>query len=143
MIAREVMTEKLECIPPTATLAEAAGRMRRLDVGALPVCENDQLVGMITDRDIVVRSVSHGDDPKRDTVRDIMTPEPSCCFDEQDVSEVAQLMHDKQIRRVPVLNRAKRLVGMVSLADLALEDDEGQLSARALKGISEPALAAH
>src|SRR5438552_3638823 len=139
MNANNVMTEGVKCIPPTASLQEAAATMRALDVGALPVCDNERLIGMITDRDIAVRSAAQGQDPKLDSVRDAMTPRVVYCFDDQEVSEVGQLMRDKQVRRVPVLNRKKRLVGMISLGDLAIETDDEHLSAHALKGISEPA----
>jgi CBS domain-containing protein len=143
MNAKDLMTERVECIGPAASLEEAATMMKSLDVGALPVCDIDHLIGMITDRDIAVRSAAEGQDPKLDTVRDVMTPHVIYCFDDQDVSEVGQLMHDKQIRRIPVLNRDKRLVGMISLGDLALQMDDEHLSAEALKGISVPALAEH
>jgi CBS domain-containing protein len=140
MNASNVMTERVQCIPPTASLQEAAASMKSLDVGALPVCDNDRLIGMITDRDIAVRSAAVGQDPKLNAVRDAMTPHVIYCFDDQDISEVGQLMRDRQIRRIPVLNRQKRLVGMVSLGDLAIEIEDVHVSAQALKGISEPAL---
>jgi len=138
MNANNVMTEGVQCIPPMASLQEAAATMEALDVGALPVCDNDRLVGMITDRDIAVRSAAEGQDPKLGMVRDAMTPHVIYCFNDQKVSEVAQLMRDKQIRRIPVLNREKRLVGMISLGDLAIEIEDEHLSAQALKGISDP-----
>jgi CBS domain-containing protein len=141
MYARDVMTEGVQCIPPTATIQKAAIMMQSLDVGALPVCDKDRLIGMITDRDIAMRSAAQGHDPMLEIVRDSMTPRVVYCFEDQDVSEVAQIMRDRQVRRIPVLNREKRLVGMISLGDLAIETD-GSLSAHALKGISEPALAA-
>src|SRR5438128_1148993 len=99
MKVSDVMTCEVECIPPNASLKEAAAKMKELDVGSLPVCDNDRLVGMITDRDITVRSVSDGHDPQRDRVRDTMTPEVIWCFDDADVSEAANKMRDKQIRR--------------------------------------------
>lgn len=141
MKVTDVMSENVECISPVASLQEAAGRMRSLGVGSLPVCENDRIIGMITDRDITLRSVAEGQDPKLDVVRDAMTPEIVYCFEDQDVSEAAQLMRDKQIRRLPVMNRNKRLVGIVSLGDIATESGAKQLAGDALEGISEPALA--
>jgi len=140
MQVRDVMTSHAECIRPEATLQEAARRMKELDVGSLPVCDHDRLAGLITDRDIAVRSVAEGHDPKSDAVRDTMTPGVVYCFEDQDVTEAADLMQDNQIRRLPVLNRDKRLVGIVSLGDLALSADE-KLSGRTLEAISEPALA--
>lgn len=135
METRDVMTADVERIPPTATLQEAAMRMQELNVGALPVCDKDRLVGMVTDRDIALRSVARGQDPRQDTVRDVMTPQIIYCFDDQNVEEVAAQMRDHQVRRLPVLNREKRLVGIVSLGDLAMEADE-QLTGNALRGIS-------
>src|SRR5438552_2424977 len=137
MQVREAMTRNAQCIPPSATLQQAAERMKALDVGSLPVCDNDRLVGMITDRDITVRSVSDGHDPRSDHVCDAMTPKVIYCFEDQDVSEAAQLMKEKQIRRLPVLNRNKRLAGIVSLGDLAIESGDEQLVGAALEGISE------
>jgi len=138
MRVNEVMTRRAECIPPDATLQEAAERMKKLDVGSLPVCDNNRLVGMLTDRDITVRSVSDGFDPRTDLVRDVMTPEVVYCFEDQDVTEAAKLMREKQIRRLAVLNRNKRLTGIVSLGDLAVEAGNEQLAGETLEGISEP-----
>jgi CBS domain-containing protein len=139
MQVKMMMTRGVECIDPDACLQEAAQRMRDLDVGALPVCENDRLTGVITDRDITVRSVAAGRDPWNDRVRDAMTPGLVYCFEDQDVAEVARLMAGKQVRRLPVLNRDKRLVGIVSLGDLALVTHDEHLTGHALEGISEPA----
>jgi len=134
----EVMTRGVECMRPDATLQQAAERMKSLDVGVLPVCDSDRLVGMLTDRDITVRCVAEGHDPKSDHVRDIMTPQLFYCFEDQDVAEAAQLMRDKQVRRLPVLNRNKRLVGIVTLGDLAVETPDKHLVGHAAEGISEP-----
>jgi len=136
----DVMTNGVECTSPEATLQEAAERMKLLDVGALPVCDQDRLVGVLTDRDIILRSVSAGHDPRRDRVRDAMTPQVTHCFADQDVVEIVRLMRDRQVRRLPVLSRDKRLVGIVSLGDLATETGDEQLVGHALEGISEPAL---
>lgn len=143
MQAKDVMTRDVECIRPTASLQEAAAKMQSLNVGALPVCEKDRLLGMITDRDITLRSVAEGQDPNLETVEDVMTPEVVCVVEDTDLAHVAQLMRDKQIRRLPVLDDANKLVGIVSLGDVALEAHNDQLSGDALRGISEPALAAH
>jgi len=138
MQVNELMTQNAECIRPDATLQHAAERMKTLDVGSLPVCESDRLVGVLTDRDIVIRCVSEGHDPRTDRVRDVMTPDIVYCFEDNDVADVAALMSRNQIRRLPVLNRAKRLVGIVSLGDLAVEAGVEQVAANALEGISEP-----
>jgi len=139
MDARDVMTPDVKCVPPSATLREAAMQMKTLNVGALPVCDNDRLAGMITDRDIIVRSVADGHDPSSDLVRDAMTPGLIYCFDDQSTSEIAEMMADRQVRRLPVLNRNKQLVGIISLGDLATSTGDEELSGHALECISEPA----
>jgi CBS domain-containing protein len=139
MQVRDVMTRRVEVIRPDSTLQEAAEKMKDLDVGPLPVCEGDRLVGMITDRDITVRGVAEGQDPWTDHVCDAMTKEVIFCFEDQDVAEAARLMKDKQVRRLVVLNRDKRLVGIVSLGDLAVDADE-EVAGNTLEGVSQPAL---
>lgn len=119
MQIREVMTEKIDLVNPTTTLTEAARKMREDDVGALPVGEGDSLVGMITDRDITVRAIAEGKDPAATTVRDAMSDQVLYCFEDQSTEEVAANMGRRQIRRLPVVNRDKRLVGIVSLGDLS------------------------
>ncbi|TJW88713.1 MAG: CBS domain-containing protein, partial [Mesorhizobium sp.] len=104
------------------SLQKIAKRMAVDDVGFLPVGENDRLVGTITDRDIVVRAVAEGKDGNA-TVREVMTKDVKYCFEDEDIEHVAQNMGDIQVRRLPVLNRDKRLVGVVSLADAALKED--------------------
>src|SRR5712671_2220518 len=111
MRVSEVMTRSVECTRLNATLQEAAAKMKSLDVGSLPVCDNDRLVGMVTDRDITVRATAAGETPTSVRVRDVMTPEVIYCFDDADVGNAALLMQQKQIRRLLVLNRDKRLVG--------------------------------
>src|SRR3954466_11863099 len=103
MRVSEVMTRGVECISPDATLQEAAARMKSLDVGPLPVCDNDRLVGMVTDRDITVRATAEGEAPTDVRVRDIMTLEVFWCFEDQDAAEAARLMEQKQVRRLVVL----------------------------------------
>lgn len=138
MRVSEVMTRGVECTSPDATLQEAAAKMKSLDVGPLPVCENDRLVGMVTDRDITVRATAEGTAPMDIRVRDIMTPEVIYCFEDALVSDAARLMQEKQVRRLVVLNRDKRLVGIVSLGDLAVETGDEQLAGNTLEAISEP-----
>jgi CBS domain-containing protein len=129
----EIMTHEVETVSPNETLQDAAKRMASLDAGALPVGENDQLIGMITDRDIAVRGVARGKGPEA-KVRDVMTDEVKYCFDDQDVNEIASNMAEIQVRRLPVVNRSKRLVGIISLADLSQTRGAGH----ALRGISQP-----
>jgi len=140
MQVKEIMTRGADCTRPTASLQEAARKMRELDVGPLPVCgDNDRLVGMLTDRDITIRAVAEGQDPKTARVQDIMTPNIVYVFEDQDVTEAAQLMKEKQVRRLVVLNRDKRLAGIVSLGDLAAKTGDEGMSGEALGRVSEPA----
>jgi CBS domain-containing protein len=133
------MTAGVECVRPDATLREAASRMKDLDVGSLPVCDDDRLIGMITDRDVTVRATAQGSDPGTARVRDVMTPGVHWCFEDDDVAEAAQMMKDKQIRRLPVMSRDKRLVGIVSLGDLAVDTGDEELAGSTLEAVSEPA----
>jgi CBS domain-containing protein len=139
MQLKEIMTRGIDVIPPEATLKEAAEKMKNLDVGPLPVCDGERLVGMLTDRDITVRAVAAGRDPSTTKVRDAMTPEVVYCFEDQSVEEAAKLMEEKQIRRLPVLNRNKWLVGIVSLGDLAVDAGDRQLAGEVLGQVSDPA----
>src|SRR5687768_16981474 len=102
MLLRDVMTPGIADIPPQATLAEAAQRMKSLDVGALPVCDNDRLVGMITDRDITVRAVANGCDPRNTPVEHAMSADVFYCYEDEPVESAAKLMEEKQIRRLPI-----------------------------------------
>src|SRR5215510_9859599 len=139
MQVRDVMTPQVEVIAPTATLTEAAEKMSQLEVGPLPVCDGSQLVGMLTDRDITIRATAKGRDPNTTRVREVMTPEVVYCFEDQDVEIAVQMMAMRQIRRVPVLSRGKRLVGIVSLGDLAVETGNRDLAGETLEQVSEPA----
>src|SRR2546423_11144288 len=107
MLLKDVMTRDIEEVGPGTRLQEAAERMRSMDIGALPVCQNDKLVGMLTDRDIAVRAVAAGCDPARTSVSDAMTPGAVWCYEDDDVREAVRLMEEKQIRRLLVLNRDK------------------------------------
>ena len=118
MQVHEVMTPGAQCAHPSATLQDAARTMRDLDVGPLPVCgDNDRLQGIVTDRDIVMRAIAKGRDPKTVRVQDVMSPHILYCFEDQGVDEAACLMKERQVRRLAVLNRDKRLVGIVSLGE--------------------------
>jgi CBS domain-containing protein len=133
------MTAGVECTTPSATLREAARMMRDLNIGPLPVCgDNDRLVGIITDRDIAIRAVAEGDDPDVTPVSAVMTPKIIYCYEDQDVDEAAHMMEGNQVRRLVVLNRDKRLVGIVSLGDLAVDTRDEQLAGHTLEAISEP-----
>jgi len=131
----EAMTRDVRVASPDETIRQAAKTMATLDAGVLPVGENDQLVGMITDRDIAIRGIAQGKGPKA-KVRDVMTEDVKYCFDDQEIEEVTRNMADIQVRRLPVLNRDKRL-GILSLGDIAISAD-GKDAGEALRGISRP-----
>jgi CBS domain-containing protein len=133
------MTKGAECVTPENSLQDAARKMRDLDVGPLPVCDNDRLAGMITDRDITIRATADGRDPKATRVRDVMTSAVVYVFDDQDVGDAARLMQEHQVRRLLVLNRDRRLVGIVSLGDLAVESHDERLGGKTLERVSQPA----
>lgn len=120
MFISEVMTRDVRIASPDDTLESAARLMEEEDFGSLPVAENDRLVGMLTDRDITIRAVARGLIPSESTVREVMSAEVKYVYDDESVRDVANVMGDLQVRRLPVLNRGKRLVGIVSLGDLAL-----------------------
>ena len=135
MKVSKFMTRDVQLITPTQTIRDAAQMMAELDAGAVPVQQDDRLVGMITDRDIAVRAVAQGKSP--DTlVRDVMSAEVLYCYDDQEVKDIARNMGEVKVRRLPVVNRDKRLVGIISLGDLAL-NEEPTLTASAVANISK------
>ncbi|MET4069097.1 CBS domain-containing protein [Bradyrhizobium sp. S3.2.6] len=136
MQVREIMTPSVHIADPNMTIREAARWMRADNVGALPVGENDRLVGMITDRDIVMRAVAEERSAGNTSVREVMSEGVCYCFEDDDVEGASQQMATHQVRRLPVLNRQKRLVGVVALADISRTDDE--CAQDALKDISAP-----
>jgi CBS domain-containing protein len=137
MQVREVMTPNVDWVPPDTPVQEAAKRMRDDNVGALPIGENDKLIGMVTDRDIVVRLLSEGRDIGSATVRDAMSDKLLYCFEDEDIESVAGNMGDNHVRRLPVVNSDKRLVGMISLGDIARSGAE-RAAGEALRQASEP-----
>ena len=125
MKVRDAMTRDVRLVKPEQTIREAAQVMGEIDAGSLPVSNNDRLVGMITDRDIAVRAVAAGKAP--DTkVADVMTEELLYCFEDEELEEVSRNMGDVKVRRMPVVNRDKRLVGIISLGDLAKHEDASE-----------------
>lgn len=137
MQVRDVMSHDVVVVDPHESLRAVAQRMAELDVGALPVGEDDQLVGMVTDRDMVIRGLAIGKGPAT-KVGDVMTPDVKYCFQDQQVDEVAANMAAIQVRRLPVVDRDKRLVGILALCDIATSKAGGS-AAQALSGISRPA----
>lgn len=138
MLLKDVMTRDPRNIRPDATLQEAAETMKALDVGALPVCANDHLIGMITDRDITIRAVAGGCDPRGTPVWEAMSDKLVFCYEDDTVESAAKLMEEKQIRRLPVFDRNHRLTGIVSLGDLAVRNHDDRLSGEVLERVSEP-----
>ena len=134
MQIRELMTRDVQLLSPNDTIRNAARQMRDLDIGSLPVADGDRLVGYVTDRDLVVRALAE-DRGSDTTVREVMTDRVLYCFEDDSVEDVAANMADNQVRRLPVLNRDKRLVGIIALADLATEGDD-EAAEDALEGVS-------
>ena len=135
MKVREIMTHDVQIASPDDVLQRAAQLMEKNDFGVLPVGENDRLVGMLSDRDIVIRAVARGLAPDRAKVREVMSTDVKYVYDDESVADVASKMSELQVRRLPVLNRDKRLVGIVSLGDLAV--NEPKPAGAALNSISQ------
>lgn len=141
----EIMTNQVHVIPPTLRLRDCAMRMRELDVGALPICANDRIVGIVTDRDLVTKALATGLAETDATVREVMSSPVVYAYEDEEISAAAHLMETQRIRRLIVLNRQKRLVGIVSLGDLAVRGDQAlpendredvsRLSAEALRKV--------
>jgi CBS domain-containing protein len=126
MKVSEVMSRQVELASPSDSIQRAAQMMARLDAGVLPVGDGERLVGMITDRDIAIRGVGEGRNPADTPVNEVMTREVKYCFEDDDVAKVAENMAELQVRRLPVLNRDKRLTGIISLGDIARDHEPGQ-----------------
>ena len=139
MQVREIMTRDVEIVDSNAVLKEAAGKMKNLDVGLMPVCDGEKLTGILTDRDITIRATAEGRNPSRTKVSQIMSTDVAYCFEDQEVEEAVSLMEAKQIRRLPILSRDKRLVGVVSLGDIAVHTGDRNLAGETLHEVSEPA----
>jgi CBS domain-containing protein len=139
MTVDQIMTTDVQTIGPQASLQSAAQLMDQLNVGSLPVCDGGRLLGMVTDRDITVRGTAAGLSPTTACVSEVMSGTPQWCTREQDVSEVLRLMGDEQVRRLPVLDERRELVGIVALGDLATKQGQGvQLTLREISTPSEP-----
>ena len=137
MQIKEVMTPSPEIVSPGASLAEAATKMKNLNVGSLPVGTNDSIVGWITDRDITIPATAEHRNPDAASVQKAMSPAVVFCSENDEVDDCARLMEEKQIRRLPVLNAERRLVGIVALGDLAINTDK-KLAGEILEKVSEP-----
>jgi CBS domain-containing protein len=139
MKIRDIMTPDVETVRPDDTLQEAAMRMKDRDIGPLPVCQRDRIVGILTDRDITVRAVAKGLDPRSTRVSEVMSQPVVHCYDDDDEEDAARLMQEQQVRRILVVDSDDRLVGIVSLGDLAVESIDPLRIAELLQEVSEPA----
>jgi CBS domain-containing protein len=137
MLVKFIMTLDVEWISPDASIQKAAGLMKSLDVGSIPVCgATGKIVGLLTDRDLTIRATAEGLDPHATKVRDVMTKDVVYCYEDQDVEDAVHLMEGLQIRRLIVVNRKNHLAGIVSLGDLAVRANQ-QKAAEVLKEVSE------
>lgn len=134
---KDVMSRDVKMVTPETTIREAAQQMRDGDFGMLPVAENDRMIGAISDRDIAVRAVADDKDPAT-PVREVMTAGVCWAYEDDPVDVAARIMSERQVRRLPVVDRDKRLVGIVSLGDFAVQRDDREPAAEALSGISRP-----
>lgn len=132
------MTKNIAYISPSSTVVEAAQLMQKHNVGSIPVCDNSGVIGIVTDRDIVVRNVAHGKTPQSSIVKDVMTSQVTLVTPETDVSEASKIMSRDQIRRLPVVQN-NQLIGMVSLGDFAVDERSYTEASEALADISIPA----
>ena len=137
MQVKDVMNPNVEFVDPDMCLTDIATKMRDLDLGALPVEEGDDLIGMITDRDIAIRVVADGNDPKTTRVSEIMSKDVTWCTDDQDVEDAAHLMESKKVRRLPVLDEDKKLVGILSLSDISRKASH-ELSGEVIEAVNPP-----
>lgn len=135
MSVRDLMTTNVSCADPGDSVRDVAKKLSQLDVGSLPVCEDGRLVGIITDRDIVVRVLAE-DQSVAAAVGDAMSAEVIWAYEDEDVTTLVKRMQDNEVRRVPVVNRQKELVGIVALADLARSPASPSLKAKGLEGVS-------
>ena len=137
-MVKDIMTKDVDVLPQSASLKEVADFMKKRDVGSIPIVEASRVVGLVTDRDIVLRSTAMGHDPNEVTAGDIMSRELAFVFLDQDVKEAAKVMQDKQIRRLPVLDRQMQMVGIISIGDLAVDTDQDKLTGDTLEAVSKP-----
>jgi len=136
---KDLMTREVATLPATAKATQAAETMKSLNVGAIPICDGKRLLGMVTDRDLVVRVMAEHLSPEIEMISGIMTTDVDYCYEDQTVEEAAQVMQDRQVRRMPIINHDKELVGIVSLGDVAVKGSDKSTTAEALEQISRPA----
>lgn len=138
MQVKEIMSREVESVGLDTTLVKVAEMMKTHDIGMLPVRNGDALVGLITDRDITLRATANGLPPEKTRSRDIMTTQVIHCFEDEDIEQAGKMMQENKIRRLPVINRERRLVGVISMGDIALATDKSNLVYAAVQNISTP-----
>ena len=138
MQVKEIMTRNVEFARRDTLVTEAAERMRSHNIGMLPVWDNDQLLGIVTDRDITVRATAKSLHPESVRCQDVMTPEAVFCFEDENVADATETMRDHNIRRLPVLNRERRMVGIITIGDIALGTGDAKLVGVAVQEVSTP-----
>lgn len=119
MKVKDAMHKGVEWVSPSTTLVELAKLMAQHDIGAIPIGENDKLIGMVTDRDIICRGLNNGADVSKITAREVMTPDIIWCRDDEDLEDATRIMESKKVRRLPVMDKDKRMVGILSLGDIS------------------------
>jgi CBS domain-containing protein/HSP20 family molecular chaperone IbpA len=139
---KDIMTQGVKVVTPGTSVREAAERLRAFDIGSIPVCRDDKVVGILTDRDIATRVTAEARDPVNTRVEEVMTRNVVTCFEDDELVDVEQLMSDQQIRRVPVVDRNRKLVGYLTMARIARSEDDLR-SGHVLRGISQPAHRPH
>jgi CBS domain-containing protein len=137
MQVKEIMTKNVEIISPETSLKDAALKMQQLNIGVLPISENDRIIGMVTDRDITIRAVANGKENSTG-VREVMTPGVLYCMEDEELKEAGKKMKSNQVRRLIVLNKDKRITGIISLGDLVVDSGDELLGGEILQKISEP-----
>lgn len=137
MKVREAMSKKPDFIPPTMNLTDASKEMLKYDFGFLPIGENDRLIGTVTDRDITIRAIAKGRDPNKTLVKDVMSDEILYCFEEDDLEHAAKNMGEEQVHRLVVLDKNKKMTGILSIGDVARTDEDNNLIGLVLKMISK------
>ncbi len=138
MKIKDIMTTDVEVLSPDTLLVDCAKKMQEINVGAIPVCDGDKILGMVTDRDIVVHGIAKDMDVKTTAVTEIIQNTPVYCFEDDDISKASDLMKTEQIRRLIVVDQNKKLCGVVSIGDIAAKTQNEQLSGETLQDISQP-----
>jgi CBS domain-containing protein len=139
MKIKQIMTQNVACVTPTTPIATAAQKMRDMDIGFLAVCDDDRPIGTVTDRDITIRSVAQGRDPRLAPVEEIMTATVFSCYEDDEVENVVREMQDKEVRRMLILDSQKKLAGVVSLGDVAKTSGVSALAGQTLGEIADAA----